>query len=61
MTGTAVLVVVQAADLETVGERRMCGPSCLSIPLVRRVNCLVEDRVVVVASCHSYVVEAGQA
>lgn len=61
MTGTAVLVVVQAADLETVGERRTCGPNCLSIPLVRRENCLVEGRVAVVASCHSYVVEAAQA
>lgn len=61
MTGTVELVVVQEADQGIVGERRMCGPSCLSIPLVRRVNCLVEDRVVVVASSHSYVVEAGQA
>lgn len=61
MTGTVELVVVQEADQGTVGERRMYGPSCLSIPLVRRVNSLVEDRVVVVASCHSYVVEVGQA
>ena len=59
-TGTAVLVVVQGADLEIAVERRMCVPSCLSIPLVPRGNCLVEDQAVVVTSFHSCVAEVGR-
>lgn len=61
MTGTAALVVVLGVDLETVGERRMFVPSCLSILLVLSVSCLVEVQEVAVTSFHSYAAEVGRA
>ena len=57
-TGIAGLVALRVVGLDIAVERRMCVPNCLSILLALRANLLAADRVVVVASFHSHVVEA---